>query len=172
MAGFGLVIPFTALIKTSDIKKIAIKQLFVLTGIQVIRIAGIGYFILWVAENIIAYSAPINGAVPVQVKLFGPYWVLAWFAPLMYLLLTQAFWFKKLYMNRPALIVLAILLLVLPSQRFIAYLTSLYNDYLPSSFIMYQGSIILELFLNCVVFTFIVFAILLGTGKLKQLQNP
>ncbi len=44
--GFGFVIPILALIRTSNIKAIAVKDLFILTAVQAVRIAGIFYFLL------------------------------------------------------------------------------------------------------------------------------
>jgi hypothetical protein len=169
--GFGIVIPVVALLRTSNLKKIAVKEAFVLTAVQVLRVAGILYFILWLADTYIAMES-LQGvnAIDTSNRLFGTYSFAYWFSPLMYLLLSQLFWIKKLYIKKAPLITLALMLLILPSQRLLIIITSFHRDYLPSSWVMYQGSIVLQVVLNIIVFIFIVFTVMLAGGKLKKVQ--
>jgi hypothetical protein len=173
--GFGIVIPIVALLHTSNLKKIAVKEAFILSAVQVLRVSGILYFILFCVDAYLQYQAMHGGnqAVVVQSPLFNEYWFASWGGPLMYLLLSQLFWIKRLYIKKTALITLAIMLLILPSQRVITFITfsMLSNDYLPSSWTMHYGTTILQVLLNVVVFIFVVFAVMAGTGKLKKLAE-
>ena len=54
--GFGIVIPVLSLIRTSNLKTIEVKDLFILTAVQMVRLAGILYIILFAAQAIGWYS--------------------------------------------------------------------------------------------------------------------
>ncbi len=165
--------PIVTLLRTSNLKKLAFKEAFILTGVQVLRFVGILYFILFCIDAYLQYTTSSSnaGTVSVVPPMFGPYWIYYWFSPLMYLLLSQLFWIKKLYIKKVALITLAIMLLILPSQRFVVFITSFHRDYLPSSWIMYSGNMALQVLLNIVVFIFAVFTVMIATGKLKKLSE-
>lgn len=173
--GFGIVIPIVALLRTVNLKKLAVKEAFVLTAVQVLRLAGILYFILFCVDAYLQYNATHKAeqVVVIQSPLFGPYWFAYWGSPVMYLLLSQLFWIKKLYIEKAALITLAVLLLLLPSQRVISFITFslLNNDYLPSSWTMYHTNTLFQVLLNVVVFVFVVFAVMTATGKVKKLAE-
>ncbi|OYQ45555.1 hypothetical protein CHU92_01940 [Flavobacterium cyanobacteriorum] len=171
--GFGIVVPITASLRTSNLKKIAVKEAFILSAVQVLRVAGILYFVLFCVDAYLQYRAMYSGnqVVIVQSPLFNEYWFALWGSPLMYLLLSQLFWIKKLYIKKAALITFAVMLLILPSQRLLIIITTFYRDYLPSSWMMYQGDFVVKLLLNIVVFMFVVFAVMAGTGKLKKLAE-
>jgi hypothetical protein len=173
--GFGIVVPIVALLHTSNLKKITVKEAFILSAVQVLRVAGILYFILFCVDAYLQYQATNGSAalVTVQLPMFGPYWFAYWGPAFMYLLLSQLFWIKKLYIKKAALITFAIMLLILPSQWVITFITysMLSNDYLPSSWTMHYGTTILQVLLNVVVFIFVVFAVMAGTGKLKKLVD-
>lgn len=172
--GFGFVIPIVALLKTSDLTKLKFKDLFVLTAVQAVRIAGPLYFVLWFVQMYLSFNNSVEapaGRFSIENTLFGPYWLIYWFPPLMYLLLSQVFWIKKLYMRKTALITFCILLLILPSQRFVNILTALHRDYLPSSWSMHIGDMLIEFVLNIIVFIFIMFTIMLAGNKFKQIKQ-
>lgn len=169
--GFGFVIPILALIKTSNLKALEVKDLFILTAVQAIRVSGIIYFVLALvaAYPYFANSGPVGN---VNVDFTG-YGLTMLFSPLMYLLLSQLFWIKKLYMKKTALITLSILLLILPSHRLMMYVSSFSGsdkDYLPGSWTMsvQTFSPAIEFLLNIIVFIFIIFTIILLGGKLKD----
>lgn len=165
--GFGIVIPIVALLRTSNLKKLAVKEAFVLTSVQVLRLAGILNFILFCIDAYLQYRASTQGVgnVSVQSPMFGEYWAYYWFSPLMYLLLSQLFWLKKLYIKKAALITLAIMMLILPSQKLLLMLTSFNKDLLPGM------AIIPEILLNIIIFIFMVFAVMTATGKVKKLAE-
>lgn len=171
--GFGIVIPIVALLQTSNLKKLAVKEAFVLTAVQVLRVAGIIYFMLFCVDAYLQYRASTAGIgnVSVQPPMFGQYWIYYWSSPLMYLLLSQLFWIKKLYMKKAALITLSIMLLLLPSEKLIIIITSFHRDYLPSSWTMYNSTFLPEVILNIIIFIFMVFAVMTATGKVKKLAE-
>ncbi len=171
--GFGIVVPIVALLRTSNLKKIAVKEAFILSAIQVLRVAGILYFVLFCVDAYFQYQATNGSAslVTVQLPMFGPYWLVYWAPAFMYLLLSQLFWIKRLYIKKAALITLAIMLLILPSKHLLIIITTIHRDYLPGNWMMYQGDFVVKLLLNIVVFIFVVFAVMAGTGKLKKLAE-
>jgi hypothetical protein len=169
LTGFGIVIPIFALIRTSNLKTIAVKDLFILTAVQMVRLAGIAYFILWLITTWEQNNELSDAPIPFKDRLFGPYWLPLLFAPVMTLVLSQLFWIKKLYMKKAALITFALLLLILPSQRVMFFVTSLHRDYLPSSWSITTGNMFIQTALNIIVFIFITFAVMLSSGKLKKI---
>jgi hypothetical protein len=164
--GFGIVIPIVALIRTSNLKALEFKDLFILTAVQAVRVAGILFFVLWAVHSWERYNEPpIPNTVPFKDMLLGPYWLVYLFSPIMKFVLSQLFWIKKLYFKKAALITFALLLVIVPSQNVLMFVTSLQSDYLPSSISI--ADTLAEIGLNIVVFIFIIIPILLGSGKLK-----
>jgi hypothetical protein len=87
--GFGFLIPILAVMKTSDLKKLEFKDLFILTAIQLVRIAGILYFILGaVAVYPLFFNTGGAAAGAVKVDLSG-YGMQLIFAPLMFVVITS-----------------------------------------------------------------------------------
>lgn len=171
LTGFGIIIPILSLIRTSNIKTIAIKDLFILTGIQMVRLAGIAYFVLWFIRMREQNDIDMD-TFRFEEHVFGPYWLAIIFSPIMALVLSQLFWIKKLYMKKAALVTFSSLLLILSSQRAMIFVTTFYRDYLPTSWSMRTGSIFIEIALNIIVFIFITFAVMLAGGKLKKIYSP
>lgn len=170
--GFGIVIPILALVKTSSLRAIEVKQLFILTAVQTVRVAGIPYIILFLVQTYFLYNTRPLSIWPdaAEAMLFGPYW-LTWFSPLMYFLLSQLLWVKKLYIKRYALVTMSLFLLILPSRRFLMFIQVWYRDYLPSSWAMYTINPFIEVLLNIIVFTFVIFTIMLANGKFKKIKR-
>ncbi|MHA3789796.1 hypothetical protein ACX0HA_16435 [Flavobacterium hauense] len=164
--GFGFIMPVLALIKTSNLKALQVKDLFILTAVQAVRVSGILYFVLAfvAAYPLLAHSSP-TGAGGVKID-FTNYAVYLLFAPIMCLIISQLFWLKKLYMKKAALITLSLLLLILPSDLFFAFAQS--KDFMSSLKAMFTGAEILKAFISCVIFIFITFTIMLMGGKLKD----
>lgn len=160
--GFGVVVPIVALLKTSNIEKLKVKELFILTAVQAVRVGGILYFLLFLVDTYLNWN---------YVKLYGDQWLYYWFSPLMSLLLSQLFWIKKLYMKKPALITLALFLLIFPSQRLLLMLRNLHRNYLPATWSVFQMNPLIELLLNIIVFIFIIITIMLAGGKLKKIKE-
>lgn len=164
--GFGILIPLFAVKKTSDLKTLKFKDLFILTGIQTVRIAGIIYFILGaVAAYPLFFNTGGAAAGSVKVDLSG-YGMNIIFAPLMTLIITQFFWIKKIYMKRKMLIVLPLLLLLIPSALFLAIAQS--HDYLPVLKTAFGWQELLKTAISVIIFFFITFTIMLVGGKLKD----
>lgn len=171
--GFGIVIPIVALLRTVNLKKLAVKEAFVLTAVQVLRLAGILYFILFCVDAYFQYTQPysVGPGVTLESPLFGRYWVLEWFTPIMYLVLSQLFWIKKLRIKKAGLITLAILLLLLPSRSVLFALTNIGSSKSIQLLINNWLTILVEAALGCVVFTFAVIAVMSATGKVKKLAE-
>ena len=169
--GFGFVIPILALIRTSNIKAIAVKDLFILTAVQAVRIAGIFYFLLAAKD---AYTYFFDGTSYTTSNVSAPaYMLFTFFPPAMTVVLSQLFWIKKLYMKKAALITFALLLLILPSDLFVRYLShwalGTYGS-LWLNFPAFPGLLSYGL-LNIMVFIFIIFIIMLAGGKLKAIAD-
>jgi hypothetical protein len=165
-------VPIVTLLKTSNLTRLKFKELFIFTAVQAVRVGGILYFILFLLQTYLLYSqAGSDEIFSVENRLSGPYWLAYWFPPLMNLLLTQLLWIRKLYMKKGALITMSLLLLFLPSPRFIIFITAFHRDYLPSSWSMYQGDMILGFVLNIIVFIFIIFTIMLAGNKFKKIKE-
>ena len=174
LTGFGIVIPILSLVKTSNLKTIAVKDLFVLTAVQMVRITGIVYAIMFLVQTYEIYSNRAQNSWPgaTENMLFGAYWFVYWFPPAMSLLLSQLFWVKKLYYKNMPRIVLALFLLVLPSTRLMVLIASMGKGEMNAiKFSSVTPFSALEVALNIIVFIFITFAVMLSSGKLKKIYQ-
>lgn len=174
LMGFGIVIPILSLVRTSNLKTIAVKDLFILTAVQMVRIAGILYAIVFLVQTYEMYNARAENSWPgaIENMLFGPYWFVYWFPPAMTLLLSQLFWIKKLYYKTVARIVLALFLLVLPSARLMVFIANMGKGEMNAiKFSSVTPFSALEAALNIIVFIFITFAVMLSSGKLKKIYQ-
>lgn len=172
LTGFGIVIPIFALIRTSNLKTIAVKDLFILTAVQMVRLAGILYAIVFLVQTYEMYSARTENPWPTATEhmLFGSYWFVYWFPPAMSVLLSQLFWIKKLYHKSSSRIVLALFLLILPSTRLMVFIANLGKGEMNAiKFSLVTPFSIVEVLLNIIVFIFITFAVMLSSGKLKKI---
>ncbi|MNK47222.1 hypothetical protein D3C87_660280 [compost metagenome] len=160
--GFGVIIPILSLIKTSGLKSIEVKDLFILTAVQLVRVSGIIYFILAITGNLGAFSAKNATGEGLGLE----YFLYLFFSPLMYLLLTQLFWIKKLYMKKMARITLSILMLILPSSWFLLLVKTENIGTVTKA--VFTTEVISVFFLNIIVFIFMTFTIILLGGKLKD----
>jgi len=171
LIGFGILIPIFSVLKTSNLKTVEAKDLFVLTAIQVVRIAGLFYFIIWALDTYTIYSESIglkDGMNIFKFRLFGQFWMLYWLPPVFSLLLTQALWIKKMYMKKVALITFALLILILPSYPFILLLSYLKGTDISGfnkNTVLQQ---VLYYVLSVVIFFFVTVTIMLMGGKLKN----
>lgn len=175
--GFGILVPIFALIRTSNLKTIAIKDLFILQAVQAVRLSGIVYALLQIP---VIYSmlkpAETTKAGLVSINYPTSFIVTTFFPALVYLIISQLFWIKKTYLKKAPLITLALLLLILPSQSVAALISRLFadsHDYLPSSWTMFTnmmpGNLAVRTLLNMVIFFFTVFTLMLLSGKLKKI---
>ncbi len=83
--------------------------------------------------------------------IYGSFWY-TFFASLLYAIIpTQLFWFKKIKNSR--LIVFFIsLLFIICFERILIFISSFHRDYLPSSWIMYTGDVVLNVIYSIVIF--------------------
>jgi len=173
--GFGVLIPLFHLIKTGNLKGIAFKELFILQGIQGIRLAGILNLILQLPlmYNLYALQQPQANGVNVSIQggnLENYGWVI-FYGPVLYFILTQLLWIKKLYTHRILLIVIALLILILPSQPVLDLWVSLtHTHYIAANRIGQLGNLAIQLTISAVIFFFITFMLMQLTGKMKKVN--
>lgn len=160
--GFGFVVPVAALLKTSNLDKLRFKELFILTGVQAVRLGGILYFLMFLIQTYFNWD---------YVKLYGSNQLYYWYSPIMYLLISQLFWIKALYTKRYTLVAIAVLMLLLPSAKLLLLVGSMQRDYLPATWSMYSMDPFIELPLNIIVFIFIIITIMLAGGKFKKIKE-
>jgi hypothetical protein len=163
--GFGFIIPILSLLKISSLKALEVKDLFILTAVQTVRISGILYFILAAVSvyPLFMHDNTMAGNVKVD---FGGFAMYILFSPIMCLVISQLFWIKKLYMRKGSRITLAIMLLLLPSAVFLAIAKS--QDFMPQLKATFGGQEILKALISCIIFIFVTFTIILMGGKLKD----
>lgn len=170
--GFSFIIPILIFVKTSNLKALRLKDMFVLTSVQVVRVAGILYAVFFLLNTYLIYLDRANagewGPWSVKIMLFGEHSIMYWFPPLMFVLLSQLFWIKRVYVKKPILVVIAILMLILPSYRLVLFFINLGKGYNSIIWTFYPPATPFEIALNIIVYIFIVFTILLIGGKLKD----
>ena len=154
--GFGLcsilvfVISFFA---NSNIKNILAS--YFNYGTIVIRISGIVYFFY----HLILLIQLINSKEPTvfSERAIGPYTAFYWYLslrPLLYCLLTQFFWIKKLRKINTSSILLVLVLFFISIitgrnlEYYVIFITSIHRDYLPSD---WQSKPILELIFGVII---------------------
>jgi len=165
--GFALIVPILSLLKTNNLKTLRFKELFILQGVQAIRVAGIMNLLLVLPDAYSVYIEQHNVGVtyPVSFQLFTFYPTLAYF------ILTQLFWFKKLYIKKAALITLCIVLLILPSDWMLTVLATLdapQVEYIPATWRLHTAGTLARVALNVMIFFFITFMLMTISGKMKQ----
>lgn len=169
--GFGIVIPILSTVKSSNLKTIEFKSLFVLTAVQLVRISGILYFVLWLLDLYRNYAQYDTNKQGVDYTLFGPLWLVFWMPPILYFLISQIFWFKKIYTKKSALITFSILLFILPFQKLWIILSGLFNEYHRVTEASPAFTVAAGVALNIVIFVFLVFTLVLMSGKLKDKKD-
>ena len=82
--GFGFTVPLVSLIKTSNLKAVEFKQLFILCAVQALRLAGICYFMLMAYNRYLQYKA-MSGISNETVSFTFPaeYWLYYFYSPLL-----------------------------------------------------------------------------------------
>jgi molybdopterin-containing oxidoreductase family membrane subunit len=113
----------------------AMTKIIMVTG----TIVGIAYltefFIAWYSGNIYEQYAFTN-------RMFGPYWWAYWSMMTCNLIAPQVFWFRWARTTPWFIFIMSIVVNVgMWFERFVIIVTSLHRDYLPSSWVMYQGSL-------------------------------
>ena len=113
----------------------AMTKIIMVTG----TIVGIAYitefFIAWYSGNIYEQYAFTN-------RMFGPYWWAYWSMMTCNLIAPQVFWFRWARTTPWFIFIMSIVVNVGKwFERFVIIVTSLHRDYLPSSWVMYSGSL-------------------------------
>jgi len=113
----------------------AMTKIIMVTG----TIVGIAYitefFIAWYSGNIYEQYAFTN-------RMFGPYWWAYWSMMTCNLIAPQVFWFRWARTTPWFIFIMSIVVNVgMWFERFVIIVTSLHRDYLPSSWVMYSGSL-------------------------------
>lgn len=113
----------------------AMTRIIMVTG----SIVGIAYltefFIAWYSGNVYEQYAFANRA-------FGPYWWAYWSMMSCNLIAPQVFWLKWARTTPWFIFIMSIVVNVgMWFERFVIIVTSLHRDYLPSSWVMYSGSL-------------------------------
>ena len=140
----------------------AMTKIIMVTG----TIVGIAYitefFIAWYSGNIYEQYAFTN-------RMFGPYWWAYWSMMTCNLIAPQVFWFRWARTTPWFIFIMSIVVNVgMWFERFVIIVTSLHRDYLPSSWVMYSGSLTeIGLFLGTFGIVFTCFA----TANNKNLKR-
>jgi hypothetical protein len=175
--GFGILIPVCALIRTSNLKTIAIKDLFILQAVQAVRLAGIFYAVLQIPV-LYTMLKPTESAADSMVSISYParFMVNLFFPAVAFFIITQLLWIKKMYLKKTPLIIVALLLLIVPSDIVTAHAGALFDDgtdYLPSTWSIFTnmlpGNLAVRTLLHLVIFFFTTFTLMLLSGRLKKI---
>jgi molybdopterin-containing oxidoreductase family membrane subunit len=147
----------------------AMTRIIMVTG----TIVGIAYltefFIAWYSGNVYEQYAFAN-------RMFGPYWWAYWSMMTCNLIAPQVFWFKWARTTPWFIFIMSIVVNVgMWFERFVIIVTSLHRDYLPSSWVMYSGSLTeIGLFLGTfgIFFTcFFLFAKFLPVINMSEIKS-
>ena len=147
----------------------AMTRIIMVTG----TIVGVAYltefFIAWYSGNVYEQYAFANRA-------FGPYWWAYWSMMSCNLIAPQVFWFKWARTTPWFIFIMSIVVNVgMWFERFVIIVTSLHRDYLPSSWVMYSGSLTeIGLFLGTfgIFFTcFFLFAKFLPVINMSEIKS-
>lgn len=147
----------------------AMTRIIMVTG----SIVGIAYltefFIAWYSGNVYEQYAFANRA-------FGPYWWAYWSMMSCNLIAPQVFWLKWARTTPWFIFIMSIVVNVgMWFERFVIIVTSLHRDYLPSSWVMYSGSLTeIGLFLGTfgIFFTcFFLFAKFLPVINMSEIKS-
>jgi Ni/Fe-hydrogenase subunit HybB-like protein len=138
-SGFGMV--QTLLVVTRKMYKLenvitlghmeAMAKIVILTGSLVGIAYGTEFFIAWYSGNHFEKFTFINRA-------FGPMWWSYWIMLTCNVVTPQLFWFKSIRTSMTATFIISLFINVgMWFERFVIIVTSLYRDYLPSSWVSY-----------------------------------
>jgi len=109
-------------------------------AISFISFLGIIFLIIWITSIIISYTEnSIDEKNYMLNRMFGKYWFGYWAQPLLWILATQLYRFKKISENILFRIVSSFILII-SIEQYIILITSLHSDYLPSSYRMHNNA--------------------------------
>lgn len=166
--GLAILIPVAVLIRTSNLKFLQAKDLFILQGVQTLRIAGIFYAMLSLQDVYSVYFKAAQVGDGIGITFPVSYQLFLFYPPAMYLIFTQLLWIKTLYMKKAALIGLCIILLIFPTKNFIAIVTALVGDNPAAALSIYKANFFARVGLSLVISFFTAFALMVLSGKMKK----
>jgi hypothetical protein len=170
--GFGIVISVLCFVKTKQLQKIAFKNLFILTAVQAVRVAGFLYIAIFLLKTFAFPGAELGPwASGHRTMISGQYWVLYWFPPVICLALSQLFWLRPTYTNKWLLALVGLLMLVLPTQWFTQLIVNIGRGLNGIKFTTSDTSGLMWYILSVAIFIFTTFTIILATGKLKTIAK-
>lgn len=170
LTGFGIVIPLLCFVKTKDLQKTAFKNLFTLTAIKAVRYVGILYIAIFLLKTFAFYGPESNPwASGYKTMISGQYWLLYWFSPVIYFVLSQLFWLKKVYTNKWLMVLFGLLMLILPAPWFLQVVINIGKGLNSTKFTAGEAAELTWYILSVVIFIFTTFTIILATGKLKTI---
>lgn len=105
-------------------------------------------------------------------RMFGPYWFLFFLQPITYLIITQLLRFKKVKNSKIARLLL-IPFYLMSYEMLVILMTSLYRDYLPSSWSIdiYISDIFVGMFIKILLYLFILGLFFIFSKQLKKLRH-
>lgn len=108
---------------------------------SLLKISGILYFILFMTSVAIGFTTAETeyDLYCMYNRMCGPYWFAYWLMPVLWLVVTQLLWSKRVGASKVIRILMS-LILIFDLERFIILLTSFHRDYLPSSWTMVYRS--------------------------------
>ena len=106
------------------------------------------------------------------VMAFGPYWWAPWSQPIIWILVTQLLWIKKLRHSKMARLIISFLLIV-SFERYVIMVTSFHRDYIPGGWAsaLTTSEIIIGLTLKTAIFSAMAMVCLYVTDSIKKLKT-
>ncbi len=174
--GFGWSVFFSCLLSVYKNEKFQKYNLiFSNTAVEIIRLAGIFWFLIILFQIGSAFNEPyIEGAdTPIANRMFGPYWFIYWIWFLSFCIAPQLLWIAWLRKSTPIRMFIAILILLVKySEQVIIFVTAYSRDYLPNGLAISYEALIFDALLKIACFVLFVFIIATVKGKPKQKAYP
>lgn len=147
------------------------------TSLFLVRYAGIGLIILWPLLAFIRVYTYIDYTDAVWIwtsKLFGDNWGWHWAYPVLFLLATQVFWFKKVASSMTLRLIISVaILFILSYNRFVIVMVSQHREYVNQPYywesLFYDG-FWLELLFKLGIF-FILVSLKIYIGKVITVDS-
>jgi hypothetical protein len=146
------------------------------TSNSLLKISGLIYFVLFVTLMVIGFktAATAYDLYCWYNRITGPYWWAYWLSPVLWLIVTQLLWSKKVAASK-AMRILISLIMIFDIEKFVIFMTSFHRDYLPSSWTMVSRSqwmIIYDSIEGVIVFSIFCWIYYFISERIKTLTNP
>jgi hypothetical protein len=141
---------------------------------KIIIFSGLIYFLLWMIGMYFSFKEINSEEEKYRLlnRMFGPYWFGYWLQPVLWILITQLMWFKKIRRLKILRIVMSVILAV-PFEKVVILITSLHRDYVPASHVSYfsVSVVIIGIFAYLVLYSILVTIFYLISEKIKLAAN-